>query len=187
MRGLGVALRDHLQGVGDSHRAEARVEDGNGGGEDGAAADGVKTLAEARADRQRAAFGAVIALTADERPGVGAELGDPLGRHAELVDHGLGIGAIKLNPDDPFQWASGYRMPIYNDNRMFLFHPEMRRTIAKGLAQIVEEKGIRLVFVMISDDVRAELDRFGITDLVGEDAFYATGKALLDAYHERKD
>ncbi len=51
---------------------------------------------------------------------------------------------------------------------------------------ILKEKGIRLVFVLVGDDVRAELDRFGITDLVGEDAFYATGDELLKAYHQRK-
>jgi MFS superfamily sulfate permease-like transporter len=50
---------------------------------------------------------------------------------------------------------------------------------------ILEEKGVRLVFVMVSDDVRAELDRFGVTDLVGKDAFYATGDKLLNAYHQR--
>ena len=33
-------------------------------------------------------------------------------------------------------------MPIYNDNRMFLFDPEARRTIARGLADIVEREGI---------------------------------------------
>ena len=33
-------------------------------------------------------------------------------------------------------------MPIYNDNRMFLFHPETRRVIARGLAHIVKEEGI---------------------------------------------
>ena len=33
-------------------------------------------------------------------------------------------------------------MPIYNDNRMFLFHPEFRRVIANGLAAIVEKEGI---------------------------------------------
>ncbi|MCG6957575.1 MAG: orotate phosphoribosyltransferase, partial [Gemmatimonadetes bacterium] len=48
-----------------------------------------------------------------------------------IAEQGLRIGAIKLNPDDPFRWASGYRMPIYNDNRMFLFHPEIRRLIAR--------------------------------------------------------
>ncbi len=51
---------------------------------------------------------------------------------------------------------------------------------------ILKEKGIRLVFVLVSDDVRAELDRFGVTDLVGQDAFYATGDELLNAYHQRK-
>jgi orotate phosphoribosyltransferase len=34
-------------------------------------------------------------------------------------------------------------MPIYNDNRMFLFHPEIRETIAQGLAAIVQEREIR--------------------------------------------
>lgn len=33
-------------------------------------------------------------------------------------------------------------MPIYNDNRMFLFHPEMRRVIAQGLADIIKAEGI---------------------------------------------
>ncbi len=60
----------------------------------------------------------------------------------KIAEFGLRIGAIKLNPDNPFQWASGYRMPIYNDNRMFLFYPEMRRTIAQGLAEIIETRGI---------------------------------------------
>ncbi len=50
---------------------------------------------------------------------------------------------------------------------------------------ILKERGIRLVFAMVGDDVKAELDRFGITDLVGEDAFYATGDELLKAFHER--
>ncbi len=33
-------------------------------------------------------------------------------------------------------------MPIYNDNRMFLFHPQMRRTIAEGLAGIIRDRDI---------------------------------------------
>ena len=59
-----------------------------------------------------------------------------------IAEKGLSIGAIKLNPNSPFQWASGFRMPIYNDNRMFLFYPEMRQVIAQGLADIVAERGI---------------------------------------------
>ena len=39
---------------------------------------------------------------------------------------------------------------------------------------------------MVSDDVKAELDRFGVTDQVGQDAFYATGDELLNDYHQRK-
>ena len=33
-------------------------------------------------------------------------------------------------------------MPIYNDNRMFLFHPHMRRLIAQGLADIIQDQEI---------------------------------------------
>lgn len=33
-------------------------------------------------------------------------------------------------------------MPVYNDNRMFLFHPEIRRAIARGLAEMVKDRGI---------------------------------------------
>ena len=41
------------------------------------------------------------------------------------------------------------------------------------------------MFARVDDDVKAELDRYGITDLVGEDAFYATGDELVDAYRQR--
>ena len=60
----------------------------------------------------------------------------------KIAKEGLEIGAIKLDPERPFQWASGYRMPIYNDNRMFLFRPAIRKTIAIGLADIIEGEGI---------------------------------------------
>jgi len=52
--------------------------------------------------------------------------------------------------------------------------------------EALKEKGIRLVFVLAESDVKAELDRFGIIDLVGKDAFYATGEDLITAYHQRK-
>jgi orotate phosphoribosyltransferase len=59
-----------------------------------------------------------------------------------IAEQGLRIGAIKLDPEEPFRWASGYRMPVYNDNRMFLFHPEIRRDIAGGLADLIRREGI---------------------------------------------
>lgn len=60
----------------------------------------------------------------------------------EIAKAGLEIKAIKLNPDNPFQWASGYRMPIYNDNRMFLSFPEHRQLIVDGFKQLIVEEGI---------------------------------------------
>ena len=56
----------------------------------------------------------------------------------------------------------------------------------RSIHGILKEKGVRLVFAMVSEDVKAQLDRFGVTDLVGEDAFYATGDELLNAYDQRK-
>ena len=60
----------------------------------------------------------------------------------ELAEVALDIRAIKLNPDDPFQWASGYRMPIYNDNRLFLGSYEYREIIANGFLDLIEDEGI---------------------------------------------
>lgn len=55
---------------------------------------------------------------------------------------GLNIKAIKLNPENPFQWASGYMMPVYNDNRMFLFLSEHRELIINGFQQLMEKEKI---------------------------------------------
>jgi len=49
---------------------------------------------------------------------------------------GLEIKAIKLSPDKPFVWASGFQMPIYNDNRMFLEYPEYRALIAGSFVDL---------------------------------------------------
>lgn len=47
------------------------------------------------------------------------------------------LGAIKLSPAEPFTWASGFRMPIYNDNRRFLAVPEMRKCIAEAFSELL--------------------------------------------------
>ena len=39
---------------------------------------------------------------------------------ATLSKMALESGAIRFNPEEPFTWASGYKMPIYNDNRLLL-------------------------------------------------------------------
>lgn len=46
----------------------------------------------------------------------------------------LQIKAIKLNPQNPFTWASGRRSPIYCDNRVVLSYPAIRREIIHHLA-----------------------------------------------------
>ena len=57
----------------------------------------------------------------------------------KIAKAGLSINAIKLRPDYPFTWASGFRMPIYNDNRMFLFFPEHRKLIREGFTDLVKD------------------------------------------------
>ncbi len=51
----------------------------------------------------------------------------------------LQINAIKLNPENPFTWASGWKSPIYCDNRLALSYPEVRDFLAINLAQQVEK------------------------------------------------
>ncbi len=46
----------------------------------------------------------------------------------------------------------------------------------------MQEHGTRLVFADVDDEVRAELDRFGITDLVGTDAYFDSIQDMLEAY-----
>mgnify|MGYP001618078591 CR=1 FL=1 len=60
----------------------------------------------------------------------------------QIAKAALDIKAIKLNPNNPFQWASGYRMPIYNDNRMLLFYPHLRRLMVAGFEYLVLSKKI---------------------------------------------
>ncbi len=51
----------------------------------------------------------------------------------------LGIKAIKLQPNDPFTWASGWRSPIYTDNRKTLAYPEIRSFVKQELVHLVHE------------------------------------------------
>ncbi|MBQ0017736.1 MAG: orotate phosphoribosyltransferase [Clostridiales bacterium] len=60
----------------------------------------------------------------------------------KLAKAALSLGAIKLSPEEPFTWASGYRMPIYNDNRQFLAVPECRALIRDAFAEMVEVLGL---------------------------------------------
>ncbi|MFI5221904.1 MAG: orotate phosphoribosyltransferase [Bacteroidia bacterium] len=59
---------------------------------------------------------------------------------AKIAEYLLEIHAIKIQPDQPFTWASGWKSPIYSDNRLSLSHPVIRTFIKKELAKTVMEK-----------------------------------------------
>ena len=52
----------------------------------------------------------------------------------------LKIKAVKLQPANPFTWASGWKSPIYNDNRKTLSYPAVRSFIKLELARMISEK-----------------------------------------------
>jgi len=52
----------------------------------------------------------------------------------------LDVKAIKLQPEQPFTWASGWKSPFYCDNRKTLAFPSLRTFVKIELARIVAEK-----------------------------------------------
>lgn len=61
---------------------------------------------------------------------------DTAKKTAELL---LQINAIKLNPENPFTWASGWKSPIYCDNRILLSYPPIRNYVRQEMARQVEK------------------------------------------------
>lgn len=55
---------------------------------------------------------------------------------AELL---LKIEAIKLNTAKPFTWSSGWKSPIYCDNRLSLSYPDVRNAVKQGLVNCIRE------------------------------------------------
>ena len=51
----------------------------------------------------------------------------------------LQINAIKLNPTNPFTWASGWKSPIYCDNRVILSHPKIRVFVREQISKQINE------------------------------------------------
>lgn len=56
-----------------------------------------------------------------------------------IAEQLLNIGAVSLQPNNPFTWTSGLKSPIYCDNRLTLSFPEVRRKIAEGLKTLILE------------------------------------------------
>lgn len=80
---------------------------------------------------------------------------------AELL---LQINAIKLNPKNPFTWASGWKSPIYCDNRLLLSFPAIRTYIREEFAKQIESE-------------------FGKPDVIAGVATGAIGIGILVAEH----
>lgn len=62
---------------------------------------------------------------------------DTAKKTAELL---LQVKAIKLSPSEPYTWASGWKSPIYCDNRITLSYPNVRLFLKEEIAKIVELK-----------------------------------------------
>ena len=79
-----------------------------------------------------------------------------------LAEKLLKIGAIILQPDNPFTWASGWNSPIYTDNRKTLSYPEVRSMIKLELTHLI-------------------IERFGIPDAIAGVATGAIAQGALIA------
>lgn len=51
----------------------------------------------------------------------------------------LEVKAVKVQPDEPFTWASGWRSPFYCDNRKTLSYPKLRSFVKDNLAKLVKD------------------------------------------------
>ena len=58
----------------------------------------------------------------------------------KIAEYLLQIKAIKLEPSNPFTWASGWKSPIYCDNRKTLSYPEVRNYIRDRFAEQVKKQ-----------------------------------------------
>ena len=80
----------------------------------------------------------------------------------KTAEYLLQIKAIKLNLQNPFTWASGWKSPIYCDNRTTLSYPKIRTFIRQQFAQLIR-------------------DEFGIPDVIAGVATGAIAQGALVA------
>ncbi len=55
----------------------------------------------------------------------------------KIADFLLQIKAIKLQPENPFTWASGIKSPIYCDNRLTLSYPKIRTYLRQQFVSVI--------------------------------------------------
>ena len=62
---------------------------------------------------------------------------DSLEIQQTVARHLLTVQAVRLQPHSPFTWSSGWKSPIYCDNRVTLAHPDVRSFIKNALADAI--------------------------------------------------
>ncbi|MFN5182337.1 MAG: orotate phosphoribosyltransferase [Bacteroidota bacterium] len=104
---------------------------------------------------------------------------------AKIAEYLLQIKAIKLQPGKPFTWASGWKSPIYCDNRITLSYPKIRTFIRQQFAASLTEKygkpdviagvatGGIAIGALVAQElnlpfvyVRAEAKKHGLTNMI---------------------
>jgi len=58
---------------------------------------------------------------------------------AKMAEYLLTINALQININNPFTWSSGWRSPVYCDNRISLSFPEVRKFITIGFSAFLQE------------------------------------------------
>lgn len=59
---------------------------------------------------------------------------------SKIAEYLLKIKAVRLSVDEPFTWSSGWKSPIYCDNRLSLSYPEVRNYIKASFVSMIKEK-----------------------------------------------
>ena len=67
----------------------------------------------------------------------------------------LKVKAIKLQPSNPFTWASGWKSPFYCDNRKTLSYPSLRNFVKVEISRLVLEKCDFKVKIPMKGDVNS--------------------------------
>lgn len=57
--------------------------------------------------------------------------------NTNIAEELLKIKAVQLRPGDPYRWASGWRSPVYCDNRLTLSYPALRHAITTALVELI--------------------------------------------------
>jgi orotate phosphoribosyltransferase len=66
-----------------------------------------------------------------------------MSRAEQIARAAFKVGAVEFSVDPPFRWASGYFMPMYNDNRRLLWEPEARSIIREGFVELLKDRGLK--------------------------------------------